>query len=777
MSLLRRPSATLGALFGVVVMVGILLVLTARETAMGFGPVGDVVAAATRVLVAAAFFWGVAALLFVLARRTRNGGRDLLILSIAAVGAAGVLVVGMILPPPAIRILALASLVLAAWIGGALGAMIRAAWVRRRDPSGGEGGEGSSRVPSLLVPSLNLGAALLVSAGGLGWLLFPASPGGAGTDPGEGGPRPALLAGPSPGEPGVFAVRTFVYGSGTDRRRAEYADSVYFATPTVNLAPLLPDFAPSDARFHRNHWGFGLDAVPLNARVWIPHPVSPAEEGDAAPPEPPFPLVVLVSGIDPDSERSELGFAYLAEHLASRGMVVVGVDVNFLSGPRIAVRAAEMPVRAWLVLEHLRLLSEWQAFDPEGLPALFDLDRIGLVGYSRGGEAVALAAMLNQMGRYPDNASIPLSFGFGIRAVAALAPTDGYHRPSGRPVALTDVSYLAIHGSQDGDLVAFRGKGQYQRISLTEDPPEGRPRPFRASVYVEGANHANFSATRSGSDHPGIVGRLAERRALLPAEAQRRVATVFTAAFLEAALRGDEAMRELFRDPRLAGEGLPRTGFVTRFDDGRTLHLADFEGDLDPGSGSLQGVRLEGRNLVLWREEPLRLRDAARSPQETSVVRLGWDRSAGTGQEPSFEVHLPERGGPGDAHPEPLERALGPGGSLVFSLGSPSPRTEAPDLSVEVETRGGTRSRLRLDFLGPSPEPIQPRLWRLRFLDNLQTRGPEQLLQSFQVPLQLFEAAQPGLETQDIAVIRFVFDRTPSGTILLDDVGLKAPAP
>ena len=43
--------------------------------------------------------------------------------------------------------------------------------------------------------------------------------------------------------------------------------------------------------------------------------------------------------------------------------------------------------------EHLRLWREWQG-DPENpLHGLADLDRIALIGHSRGGEAVATAAL------------------------------------------------------------------------------------------------------------------------------------------------------------------------------------------------------------------------------------------------------------------------------------------------------------------------------------------------------------------------------------------------
>jgi MFS family permease len=743
---LPRPRITpiTGALLALLGAVALMLARIVARVSLGFGPVGDFILAALLFLLAVGIIGGVAwaiRIAFGLLSR-RHGPRH--VVAVGSVGLAGVVVAGMLLPTPLTRVLVLAWLVFVAWIGAAAGILV---------PAKEEGPDRRRRRRRLGI--LNLTGALGGLAAVAGWVYLAPSAGG---PPllAWGEPRPPLIEMGDPGEPGPWEVASFTYGSGRDARRPEYADGVLFTTPTVNLAPLLPTFRGWEAQVYRTHWGFGLDAIPLNARVW--HPRIPT---GAPGPSERFPVVLLVAGIDPDSERAELGYAYLGELLASRGYVVVAPDVNFLGRPRISARAAEMPVRAWLVLEHLQLMREWKAFDPGGLPGWMDLEWVAVVGHSRGGEAAALAALLNQLERYPDNAAIPLSFGFGIRSVVALAPTDRSYRFTGRATTLHDVSYLVLHGSQDGDVVSFLGTGQYQRMRL---PPTGEA--FRASVYVVGANHANFSAGRSGMDHPGMVGRFLDRRGLLPAEDQRRITAVMVSAFLDATLNGEDGYRALFRDPRLAGDWLPATGFVTRYDDGRTLILADFEEDLDPSLGTLEGVRLDGRNLTLWREEALRLRDRGGTPQENTAVLLGWRRTADNGSEPLFEVLL---SGP------PPPQLTEPGGSLVFSLGSPSPSDAPPDLSVEVWTLDGRTARIPLSAVGPIANHAEPRLWRLAFLERLLTRGPERLLQSYEIPLSLFEAVEPALDVSGIRAIRFVFDRTTAGTILLDDVGLRGP--
>src|SRR3954468_1327927 len=57
-----------------------------------------------------------------------------------------------------------------------------------------------------------------------------------------------VLTAPNPGERGSFAVRTMYYGSGTDKRRAEFRDSVAIKTKTVDASAFVsmePDAAKS----------------------------------------------------------------------------------------------------------------------------------------------------------------------------------------------------------------------------------------------------------------------------------------------------------------------------------------------------------------------------------------------------------------------------------------------------------------------------------------------------------------------------------------------------
>ena len=125
---------------------------------------------------------------------------------------------------------------------------------------------------------------------------------------------------------------------------------------------------------------------------------------------------------------------------------------------------------------------------------------IGLVGHSRGGEAVAVAGVFNRLPFYPDDERVAFDYGFGIRGIAAIAPVDGQYKPAG--------------------------------------------------LYVHRGNHGPFNTTWGRGDSGGLGNRLLNLRPLLTKEDQEKVARVFLSAFVEAAVRGETGHRALFRDHR-----------------------------------------------------------------------------------------------------------------------------------------------------------------------------------------------------------------------------------
>src|SRR5690606_191415 len=104
------------------------------------------------------------------------------------------------------------------------------------------------------------------------------------------------------------------------------------------------------------------------------------------------------------------------------GMIAVSVDENYLNGDALFdYRGTEHPVRAWLLLRHVDQFRVWNAQPNHPLAGRVDLDRVALIGHSRGGEAAALAAAY-AAGYPPPTGLPPIPPDLAIRAVIGIAP-------------------------------------------------------------------------------------------------------------------------------------------------------------------------------------------------------------------------------------------------------------------------------------------------------------------------------------------------------------------
>jgi hypothetical protein len=593
------------------------------------------------------------------------------------------------------------------------------------------------------------------------------------------------LGAPDPGARGPHSTRTLYYGSGNDRNRPEYRDSVSIRTDTVNASRLIALGDQADSR--RRYWGFGPEAFPLNGRVWYP-------EGDG-----PFPLVLIVQGNHDPRDFSDPGYAYLGELLASRGIIGVSLDMNFVNG----TQPRENDVRGWLFLRHL---DAWRRFhdDPANpFHGKVDWEKIALIGHSRGGEAVGHAAAFNRLSHYPDDASIRFDFGYDIRGLVAIAPVDGQYRPSNRFVPVEDVSYLVFHGSHDGDVTSFHGLRQFDRVALTPGSSH-----VKSAVYMYRANHGQWNEVWGAHDNGPRSPRILDLQHLVPPEQQRRFAEVYVSAFLELTLRGDERYIPLFRDHRQAGGWLPPTMYITRFRTAGYRPLANFSEDIDLTTGTAAGVRIRGDSLATWREGELLLRSRnnvdGSASQGVQALWLGWNnRMAGAdttvmGPPAAYEIALPEglpaRWGVGGgsrlelsltgdrAMPPPrrppasdVDSATGRSGPAGGEAQRREGREELPplDLTVEVADADGVTARVPLSRYGAIRRPLEIGVLRRRDLERQRFQNRwETVLQDYSIPMADLVSEAPGLDPSRLSRIRLVFDRAPAGTVVIGDLGI-----
>jgi dienelactone hydrolase len=594
----------------------------------------------------------------------------------------------------------------------------------------------------------------------------------------------------NPGVPGTMTFKHLYYGSGGDKNRAEYRDSLTYKTTTVDASPFAK-MDPNTAKERKKFWGFDNTKFPRNARVWYP-------DGDG-----PFPLVLVVHGNHDMKQFSDPGYQWLGEFLASRGFIVASIDENFLNG---SLRG-ENDARAWMLLKHLQSFKAFNDTAGKPLYHKIDMTRIALMGHSRGGEAVGIAGAFNRLSRYPDDATIKFDFGFDIKAIVAIAPVDGQYKPADQFTPLSNYNYLVIHGAHDGDVSTFSGLSMYNRIKYTR--PDGG---FKSAIWMYRANHGQWNTVWGNKDNGSYSVRSLQLKELIAPEEQRRFGRVVIGAFLETTLHGNKDYMPMFRDLRAAGDWLPPTMYQTRYQDAATHVLADFDEDVDVTTGTAPGVRISAESLSTWKEADIPARSRG-GTFKSNVAQFGWNnlpfgKDTVTPRTPAHvEISLPDS----------LRVAWhpGPNSALLITVGTtdirPGPRkvprdtvkadsaktdekkaaakksknkkpaakdSTPPDFSVELEDLSGHKARVVLSTFGPVRMPLEAYIYRRRGKDkSVFPTLSEPVGTTYVMPMAAFVGANAAFDPTALKTVRLVFDRVKQGTVTVDDVGLTTIDP
>lgn len=549
-----------------------------------------------------------------------------------------------------------------------------------------------------------------------------------------------------PSQPGEYSVKTLTYGSGIDLRRPEFSDEASIITESVNGSVFVSNWTELRTAI----WGFNASELPLNGRVWYP-----AGEG-------PFPLVLVVHGNHLAEDYSDPGYGYLCELLASRGSICVSVDENFLNGSGVGnlisfkKLSGENDLRGWLLLEHLSLWRDLTRNPESVFYDQVDLEQIALIGHSRGGEAVVVAALFNNLPYYPDNAIVKFNYGFNIRSLVTIAPVDGQYQPAGEPIQLTDINYLVIQGSHDMDLVSFDGMNTYERVKFTGIEPY-----FKSAIYIYGANHGQFNTVWGDKDLGYPLIWLFDRSELIPSEDQMQVARVAVSAFMEVTLNGNAAYLPFFQNVQVGMEWLPENRYLNAYADSEMVYFATYEEDLDVTTGTGEGIRILTRNLTTWKEDHLTTKEG--EMDNNGVVMLGWDRAS---EGMSYALIFPNAGfDASDAD------------QLVFSAaqaeasGDAENQAELLDFSIELVDMTGEKAALPLSSVSPLQSQWHAKIHRLTLFLDESTSEP--FMQTYLFALDDFLKVNPGLDLESLAQVRLVFNLSEAGKIWLDNIGFR----
>lgn len=386
------------------------------------------------------------------------------------------------------------------------------------------------------------------------------------------------LALPGPHSVGVQAQRVDVGpvpGSAAERR----IDALLW-TPS-NVAP---DTSPRElVRELRAHPWRPLPTSPM--RVVLPSVAVPA-----APllPGARLPVVVVSHGL----LNWAAGMAYLAEHLASRGYLVLGLEHDD--------EAAAEPLQAALLLRPIdqaaavRALERWHGTAGHPLHERVDLDRIALVGYSMGGYGALVTAGARVatdgmaygyvpggvMARHAEPLDAPmLALRARIAAVVAIAPWGGQAGIGALKAAgLAGVKAptLMLVGDQD-DISGYSDGVRTLWDNLAAAP--------RWLLVYENARHNIGQQNAPAALMGNFSGFTAFEEPVWRRERILDINRHFITAFLDLTLRGEKE-REVFLRPATprSGDGAwaevfgtPATGRYAGAPAGAITHWAGFQ--------------------------------------------------------------------------------------------------------------------------------------------------------------------------------------------------------
>jgi len=492
--------------------------------------------------------------------------------------------------------------------------------------------------------------------------------------------------------------------------------------------------------------GFGSDALPLNAKVWMP-------DGDGS-----FPIVLIVHGNHTAGIRSYEGYDYLGELLASRGIIAVSVDQTFLNisfvydAMMLDALQDEVGVRAFILLEHLMQWYNWNSDHSHIFFNRVDFERIALIGHSRGGEASALAAAFADLGHYPGNGHVIFDYPFSINTVIGIAPTHSMYKPAGVELSLSGVNYLAIHGGHDMDAFSFEGADMYRRVDVSK-------RGIKARVWMQHANHGQFNSIWGRNDLPGLWNMTANRRLLMPIDEQQMAAKVFISAFLEAALHGRQEYTALFRYFAYGAEWLPPTWYITDFVDSNMVLLDNFEHGFNLGVSTSGLVTYSSQGFDRWTITAL----PSKRDSNNRVLRLQW----GSGEQiERFGSHIPV------FRMCFAQDTLFAGDNLYVSLSSGNTNANDPNVSFQIRLTdsAGNASTMHINDFGGVVNPIDAPIFTPLYLSFIGRSEP--VLKMVRIPTERFEELQG--EIVSMEWIMDIAEISRDGqTLFIDDLRVK----
>ncbi len=309
----------------------------------------------------------------------------------------------------------------------------------------------------------------------------------------------------------------------------------------------------------------GVRPMPLlvivhgNASAWVP-------TGTPTPVTLPNGLAAVKGTLT--SVPNHEGYKYLQDHLTGQlePVITLSISTNVANAT-----GSLIDMRARIVNAAIKAFKAEIAVDPAHfLKDAIDFDKVGLMGHSRGGEAVVRAHELNLVAK-----------DYKAGSVLSLSPTDFTGNTAASRVAVDnhDTSYLMIWGGLDGDVSGLRVKGE-RAFTGAGVRIYDRSKTHKALVFAPACTHNRFNnpVWKDKTEWQKEVGGAPalDLPANVAAESRHEaLIKEFGWAFFDLNLNGNAAQQALFRGETATTSGLD---VITQWKFGSsTLMVDDFE--------------------------------------------------------------------------------------------------------------------------------------------------------------------------------------------------------
>lgn len=519
----------------------------------------------------------------------------------------------------------------------------------------------------------------------------------------------------NPATLGKYESMFFTYGTGNDKHREAFASEVNYQTETVDAS----DFVTRWSKKRKKFWGFDQTALPINGRVFMP-------DGPG-----PFPVMLIAHGNHTMEYLSTSGYDYLGQLLASRGIIMISVDEDYInySGIRGSPNR-NYELRTWIILQHIVQLQEMNDTPGNFLSGKVDFSRVAFAGHSRGGQAAHMAADYETF--FPDDPSLETLADIDIKGVIAISPTD--KTVDSKRSNVHNTSYLLMHGARDADVSSFKDAAFYR---TTFDPTYDG---FKSSIYISDANHTHFNSDWGSRDLSLPRGFFLNQQDTFSKEEQQDLAKVYIAAFLERIFHEEVAYEALFKNYQHGYDWLPPATYVNKYEHASHNSLQTYK------ANDLADLMVDGFS----KQEIYRPTNRDDVKRKSNALALAWDNEA---------VYTL------DANTNKFQFA----DTLSLRMANID-ENRIPDIQVEFEMTDGITHTVPLADHTAFPAVIQTKFtwfgwFEKTYRDGKYKNAWEPVFQTFHIPL-------PSIDRTAIKSIQLRF-LAPGGNILIEEIGLE----